>query len=161
MADPFSIATGVIALIGAVSKISIELRSFCQGSESAGSVISSLLTELDTFQDILQATKTTLETEQNRPRNNTTGHLGTHWRNLLRCIKEGPRTISKLTRLLENINRQTSVLDASRRYMRLKSASQQIESFRHQIQSYKDTMQLSMQTIVMYVHVLICRLISG
>jgi hypothetical protein len=161
MADPFSIATGVIALIGAVSKISIELRSFCQGSESAESVISSLLTELATFQDVLQATKATLETEQNRPRNNITRHLGTHWRNLSKCIKEGPRTIIKLARLLEDVNRQTSVLDTTRRYMRLKSASQQIESFRHQIQSYKDTMQLSMQTIVMYVHAQICSLISG
>src|SRR5438034_889477 len=79
----------------------------------------------------------------------STGHIGNHWRNISRSIQDGTKTLASLQATLEKVNKSATVLDGARKHLRLKWASEEIAIFQHEIRSYRDTLQLSLQTVIL------------
>ena len=149
MADPLTITTGVIALLSYCGKLVIEIKLFSQGTEAVNATITGLLSDIDGFKTVVQALDETFSQPKYEPVKNATGHLGSHWKNVARCIEGGGKTVAQFYTLLRTINREKSVLNDSRKYLRLKGSTEHIAIFRSQLQSYRDTLQLSMHTIIL------------
>jgi hypothetical protein len=149
MADPFSITAGAVALLQVCLKVSLELKRFRNGASEAKTIATAMLTDVKGLRDVLQSMEDTFEDIQSQQGSQPTGHIGTHWKNLLRSLHDGCAALHELEELLGGINKDVPVLDASRRQIRLKTASEQITSFRQQVQTYRDGLQLSLQTIIL------------
>jgi hypothetical protein len=144
--DPLSITASAVALLGACLKVSIELKKFRQGAAEARMTVTAMLSDVKALRDVLQSMEDTFETLDSRP---VTGHIGTHWANLSISLQEGRETLEQLEELLQRSNKEVSLLDSTRRHIRIKGIAAQIANFRSQVQTYKDAMQLSLQTIIL------------
>lgn len=95
--------------------------------------------------------KDTLEQEKTRSSFQTTGHIGNHWTNVASSIDDGQLTLSMLHKTLEKAGKTVKLLDGSRKHIRLKGAMEEILMFQQQIQVCRDTLHLSLQTVVVLV----------
>lgn len=91
--------------------------------------------------------KETLEQKEIKDSLGTTGHVNNHWSHISVTIKDGQRTLGRLQKLLEKINKSTSILDETRKNIRLQNDAQEIGVYQSLIQQYNDTLSLSLQTI--------------
>ena len=148
--DPLSITTGVLSLLGVCVSVSIELRKLKNGAGEAKSRISGLLSDVDNLRNVLQSMELTLDDLHNKDRFQTTGHIGVHWHSLNQSLSDGKDTLDDLASLLTSLDKSVSVLDGTRRYLRLEQASTQIVEYRQHVQSYHDTIQFSLQTVTLY-----------
>lgn len=126
--------------------VSVELKRFRQGAAEAHTTVTALLSDVKGLRDILQSMEDTFEEFVSQP---STGHIGTHWKNLSRTLQDGQITLEKFGDLLKEVNKDVAFLDSARRQLRVKGAAEQIANFRQQIQTYKDALQLSLQTIIL------------
>lgn len=149
MVDPLSITTGVIALLGTCISVGVQLKSFRDGVETANATVNGLLSDVEGLENVLESMSNTFNQPLNQPAANATGHIGNHWKNMAKSLDNARVTLGELQELLEGVNKQTAILDFSRKHLRLKAASPQIATFRSQIQSYRDALQLSMQSIIL------------
>jgi hypothetical protein len=125
------------------------LKDFYDGSAIADTKVEGLLTDVESFHQVLKLMKDTLEQEQIQSSLQATGHIGNHWTNLSACLRDGQDTLIQLQEKLEKINKSVSVLDGPRKHLRLKGATEEIGVFQQRIRSYRDTMQLSLQTVIL------------
>ena len=142
--DPLSITVSAVALLSACLKVSVELRQFRHEAAEARTTVTAMLSDVKALRDVLQSLEETFEVLDSQP---STGHIGTHWKNLARCLQEGRGTLEKFEELLKGVNKEVAILDSARRQLRVKSVAEQIATFRQQVQTYKDAIQLSLQTI--------------
>jgi uncharacterized protein YoxC len=149
MADPLSITAGVLALIQASVQVTVLLKQFRTDVSVVNATLTGLLSDVDGFQQVLESMKETFERDDVRPNLQTTGHVGSHWKNLARSLDDGASTLQQLHALLDGINKTTSILDAPRKQLRFKSAMEQIATYREQIQSYRAALHLSLSTIIL------------
>jgi hypothetical protein len=149
MADPLSITAGVLALIQASVQVTVLLKQFRTDVSVVNATLTGLLSDVDGFQQVLESMKETFERDDVKPNLQTTGHVGSHWKNLARSLDDGASTLQQLHALLDSINKTTSILDAPRKQLRFKSAMEQIATYREQIQSYRAALHLSLSTIIL------------
>lgn len=149
MADPLSIAAGIIGVLTACVQVGTALKGFYDGSAIADTKVRGLLIDVESFAQVLQLMKNTLEQEQIKSSLQATGHIGNHWTNLSACLRDGQNTMMQLQEKLEKVNKSVSILDGPRKHLRLNSASEEIGIFQQQVRSYRDTMQLSLQTVIL------------
>ena len=148
--DPISITTGALTLIGACVNVSISLRRLKNGAGESKTRITGLLSDVDSLRNVLESMEATLYDLQTHNSFQSTGHMGTHWLNLSRSLQDGQDALKDLEKLLNPpLNKDVSVLDDSRRYMRLKDAAEKLAEYRQHVQSYRDTIQFSIQTITL------------
>lgn len=147
--DPLSITTGVLALAGVAYRVSLQLKSFKDGCDTVDDNVNSMINEVESLVRILESMKETFEHAGSQTASQTTGHVGTHWRNLNRSLLDAQKTMEQLAGLLEGVNKDARFLDGPRKLVRLRGATDQIVVFRRQIQSYKDALQLSLQTMIL------------
>ncbi|KAH8653149.1 hypothetical protein BGZ60DRAFT_179099 [Tricladium varicosporioides] len=148
--DPLSITTGVLGLIGVCFKVSSSIKDLYDGAAIADTKVKGLLTDVESFSQVLQLMKDTFEQDQVQDSFQTTGHIGNHWNSLSVSIQDGQKTLVQLQETLEKVNKSVSVLDGPRKHLRLKAASDEIGIFQLQIRSYRDTLQLSLQTVILW-----------
>jgi hypothetical protein len=146
--DPLSIITGVVGVLAVSVQVVDSLNSFYNASALADTKVRGLLTDVESFTQVLQMMKDTLERKQIQTSMQSTGHIGNHWTNLSTCLEDGQNTLDELKETLEKVNKSVSVLDGPRKHLRLRSALDEIGVFQQQIRSYRDTMQLSLQTVI-------------
>jgi len=147
--DPFSIITGVAGVLVASVQIVDSINSFYNASALADTKVRALLTDVESFTQVLRMMKDTLERKQIQASMQSTGHIGNHWTNLSTCLRDGRNTLDELRETLEKVNKSVSVLDGPRKHLRLRSALDEVGMFQQQIRSYRDTMQLSLQTLIL------------
>jgi hypothetical protein len=147
--DPLSITTGVLALLGACITTGVALKGFYDSAATANIKVKSLLTDVESFAQVLRLMKETLEQKNIQSSFQSTGHIGNHWSSLSTLIEDGQSTLLQVQETIEKVNKSVSLLDGPRRHLRLKGAADEIAVFQHQIQSYKDTLQLSLQTVIL------------
>ena len=147
--DPVSIAGGVLALLGACIKTGITLKELYDGTAIADIKIKGLLTDVESFTQVLRIMKETLEQENFRTSLESTGHIGNHWNNLATSIRDGRKTLLELQETINKVNKSVSLLDGTRKHLRLKSAADEIAVYQQQICTYRDTLQLSLQTVIL------------
>ena len=149
MADPLSITTGVLALLGSCISAGNAIKDFHDGVAIVDVKVKGLLSDVESFAQVLRMMKDTLEEEKVQSSLQVTGHIGNHWSNLSTSIKDGQNTLIQLQNTLDKVNKSVGVLDGPRKHLRLKGAAQEIVMFQQQIRSYRDTIQLSLQTVIL------------
>jgi hypothetical protein len=147
--EPLSITAGVLALLGACIKAGTALKDFYDGAAIADTKVKGLLTDVESFAQVLRLMKDTLDQENIQSSFQSTGHIGNHWNNLLTSIRDGQSTLLQLQETIEKVNKSVSLLDGPRKHLRLKGAADEIAVFQQQIRSYRDTLQLSLQTVML------------
>ncbi|OCK78036.1 hypothetical protein K432DRAFT_279567, partial [Lepidopterella palustris CBS 459.81] len=150
MVEPLSIATGVLGLLSACVKIGGELKNFHDGVAIADTAVKALLGDVESFAQVLRLMKDTLGQPGIQSSLQATGHIGNHWNDISKSIKDGQKTLAQLQETLEKVDRRVNVLDQTRKHLRLKGSSEEIALYRQQIKSYRDTMQLSLQTVILW-----------
>jgi hypothetical protein len=149
MADPLSITTGVLALLGTCITVAGTIKDFHDGVAIVDIKVKGLLSDVESFAQVLRMMRDTLEEEKVQSSLQATGHIGNHWANLSKSIKDGQNTLVQLLSTIERVNKSVGVLDGARRHLRLKGAMDEIGIFQQQIRSYRDTIQLSLQTVIL------------
>lgn len=147
--DPLSITAGTLSLLGVCAKVGWGLKTFRDGAALADTRVTSLLTDVESFTNVLQLMKDTFEQKTVQSSLQETGHIGSHWRNLAASIRDGSKTLEQLEQLLEKVNKSVRVLDGPRKHLRLLEATDEIVMYQEQIRSYRDTLQLSLQTVIL------------
>lgn len=147
--DPLSITTGILALLGVCVTTGVALKEFYDGVATANVKVKGLLTDVESFTQVLRLMKDTLEQESMQSSLQSTGHIGNHWNNLSTSIRDGQSTLRQLQETIEKANKSVSLLDGPRRHLRLKAAADEIAVYQQQIRSYRDALQLSLQTAIL------------
>lgn len=149
--DPLTISTAVLAFLSAAIKVCVGLKQLKDEAKDAGTVIHALVTDIGGLRRVLQSMEDTFQEIDDEQVLKETGHIGSHWQNLNQCLNDGYVTLTEFDEMLLELNKTVKVLDQARRQLRLQSAAARIAQFRQQIQAYKDTLQLSLQTIILLV----------
>ncbi|KAF4632037.1 hypothetical protein G7Y89_g6097 [Cudoniella acicularis] len=147
--DPFSITTGVVGLLGTCVSVVKALNDFCASVATVDTKITGLREIVQDFVQVLTLMKDTLEQEETKSSLNSTGHINNHWSHISTSIKDGQKIAPQLENLLEKVDGNAAVLIRVRKHGRLESAAPQILVYQQQIQHCSDTMQLSMQAVIM------------
>jgi hypothetical protein len=148
--DPLSISTAVLAFLSVSIKVCVGLKQLKNEAKDAGTTIHALVTDIGGLRRVLQSMEDTFQDIDDDQVLRETGYIGSHWQNLNHCLNDGYVTLTEFDEMLLELNKSVKVLDQARRQLRLQSAATRIAQFRQQIQAYKDTLQLSLQTIVLW-----------
>lgn len=149
MADPLSITTGIVTLLTLCTKTGVQIKSLCDGAALADVAVRSLLGDVQGFMRVLQLMQETLDEPRLQASFQATGNIGNHWRNIELSICDGKESLERLRGTLDRVNKTVGVFDSARKHLRLKWASDEVALFQREVQSYKDTMQLSLQTVIL------------
>ncbi|KAL6711067.1 hypothetical protein ACN47E_006942 [Coniothyrium glycines] len=150
MADPLSITASVLTLIQVSVQVSVLIKQFRDEVSVIDATLTGLLNDVDGFQRVLESMRETFEQDDIKSSLQATGVSGSHFKNLARSLEDGANTLQQLQTLLDGVNKKTSILDGPRKQLRLKSAFEQIATYREQIQSYRAALQLSLSTIILW-----------
>lgn len=146
--DPFSITVSVVTLLQISAQVTVLVKQYRDEVSVVDATLNGILNDVDGFQQVLQSMKETFDLADIKANIQTTGHVGSHWKNLARSLSDSESTLDQLRSLLKSVSKSTSFLDAPRKQLRLKSAVTQIAEFREQIQSYRAALQLSLSTVI-------------
>jgi hypothetical protein len=147
--DPFTISTGVLAFISVPVKVLVGLRQFKDSVKEATASINALISDISALRHVLQSMEETFYSLDDEQALSETGLIGTHWQNLRQCLIDGHEALTEFDNTLLELNKSVKVLDETRRKLRVQSAVAQITMFRQQIQAYKDTLQASLQAVIL------------
>ncbi|KAK3896726.1 hypothetical protein C8A05DRAFT_39724, partial [Staphylotrichum tortipilum] len=150
--DPLTISTAVLAFLSVSIKVCVGLRQFRGGAAEADTTINALIGDLGALRRVLESMEASFAEAgvDDEAVVRQTGHMGSHWRSLADALNDGHAALADFDELLQALNKQVRVLDEPRRRLRVQSAATKIALFRQQIQAYKDTLQLSLQTIILW-----------
>jgi hypothetical protein len=81
--DPLSVATGVFSLLAVCIRTGTILKDFYDNAAIADTKVKGLLTEVESFTQVLRLMKDTLEQENIKASFQATGHIGNHLNNLV------------------------------------------------------------------------------
>ncbi|KAI8650483.1 Helo-like-N domain-containing protein [Fusarium keratoplasticum] len=144
--DPLSITTGVLALLGVCYNVGTGLKKLYDDIEAVDETVAAIIEDVKALTKVLNTMKTSFDGVAGP----LTGHVGAHWENIYSSLKDGNEALEGLYKVVQEVSRETSVLSGTRKQMRLKAAEGKIGLFRKQIQSFRDTLQLSMQALILW-----------
>ncbi|KAJ4407072.1 hypothetical protein N0V91_004239 [Didymella pomorum] len=148
--DPLSITVSVLTLITISAQVTGLVKQFRDEVNVVDTTLNGILNDVEGFRGVLESMKETIDQKDLRGNLQTTGHVGSHWKNLSRSLNDGEGTLEQLRSLIISVSRSAKFLDAPRKHLRFKSAIAQIAEFREQIQSYRAALQLSLSTIILW-----------
>jgi hypothetical protein len=149
--DPITIATTVFSIAKGCAVVVGQLNDFVDGAKLARLAINVLLENVQGFQDSLEQMDRLLKDPRIKETMSLTGIVGNHWASLNSCLDKAKGTISSLQGTIAEINKTVTVFDSARKHMRLKSAANKLDLYQQLIRSYKDTVIISLQTLMMFV----------
>ena len=148
--DPLSITTSLVTLLGMCIQVTQELKKVRHGIAATNSTIIELLTEVGGFRNILQSMHETCNKVEANSIRQAPSHIGNHWQNISKSLRDGQTVLDDLLSLLQRVNKRVFILARLRKYLRYKALEDQITQCRGQVRSQSHGLQLSLQTIVMY-----------
>ncbi|KAN0121784.1 hypothetical protein V8E51_000110 [Hyaloscypha variabilis] len=98
--DPLSIATGVLGLLGTCIKVGSTLKAFYDGASFADTKVKGLLTDVESFTQVLHSIK-------------TTSHISARWVFLATSIQDGQTTLLQLQETLERVNKSVTLKEST------------------------------------------------
>ncbi|RSM08981.1 hypothetical protein CEP52_004389 [Fusarium oligoseptatum] len=138
--------TRVLALLGVCYNVGTGLKKLYDDIEAVDETVVAIIEDVKALTKVLNTMKTSFDSVAGP----LTGHVGAHWENIYCSLKDGNEALKGLYQVVQEVSRETSVLSGTRKQMRLKSAEGKIGLFRKQIQSFRDTLQLSMQALILW-----------
>lgn len=148
--DPLSITTGVASLVATCVKVGLGLKQLRDGSQLAEAKLKGLLAEVECFTKLLQHMSETIKRIDVQSELQETGHVGNHWKSISVCINDGMELLERLQKVVHSVGKSSRLLDGVRKHLRLQSASDEVCMYQGQIRSCRDTIQISLQTIILY-----------
>ncbi|KAM7211413.1 hypothetical protein V8F06_013213 [Rhypophila decipiens] len=139
--DPLSITEGVGGLLDLCLKAGFAIKAAREGSKTVGSKIGLVEGEIRGYSKILQLMSSTLQDPSITASFQSTGHVGNHWKSIRALIQDN---------VLQKVDKPVKILDNTRKHLRLMFAAEEIEAYQRTIRTYRDTMQISLQTIVLW-----------
>jgi hypothetical protein len=149
MAEPVSITAGVATLLSVVVKVGYELEHFRGEVSTIGSDILMLIEDVGVLQNVLESMKATFSKPELVETLSLTGHIGSHWQNILRSLQDAETTLTGLLVILKDANKTTIFLDRPRKALRFRVVAERVQRFTGQVSSCKATLQLSLQTMAL------------
>ena len=154
MLDPITITTSIGALLKAAYSIAVELKSFRDSITIVQEKLDGLLQDVEALASVLTSMRDTFE---GITAGVGTDNIGKHWQDISRALENGKETLAQLHECLQEVNRTSKIMDAPRKQLRLTFATDRLALFRQHVQSYRDALQLSLQTVILYVRPFIIR----
>ncbi|KAM7189342.1 hypothetical protein V8F33_010121 [Rhypophila sp. PSN 637] len=148
--DPLSITAGVGGLIDLCLKAGFAIKAAREGSKTVASKINLLEGEIRGYSEVLQLMSSTLQDPSITASFQSTGHIGNHWRSILGLIEASSTTVERITDILENVDKPARIMGSTRKHFRLMFAADEIEAYQNTVRTYRDTMQISLQTIILW-----------
>jgi hypothetical protein len=145
--EPFSISTGVISLLCAVLKVSVELKKLKSGATDGKSTVTAMLSDAKALRTVLEAIETSFEELDSTPL--LMGNIATHLANLRVVLEDGSDRFTTVETLLIDIKKDVSLMDSTQRKLKLRTAEEQLVVLRQEIQAYKDALQLSLHAVTL------------
>lgn len=147
--DPLSITVSVATLISTCGRLCWELKQLKNASQMADGKLTSILAEVERFDRLLHHISETIQNMNADGIMRDTGHMGNHIRSIAVCIEDGVVLLERLHETLRSVGKSSRLLDGVRKHFRLMSAADEISVYQSQIKSYRDTIQLSMQAVIL------------
>jgi hypothetical protein len=110
MADPLTITTGVVALLGTCITVATAIKGFYDGMAIVDVKVKGLLSDVESFTQVLRMVKDTLEDDKVKSSLQETGHIGNHWTNLSKSIQDGQNTLVQLQNTLYGVKKVSGFL---------------------------------------------------
>ena len=148
--DPLSIAVGVAGLIDLCTKAGLAIKSAHDGAKIIDSKIELLDSEIRGYLQVLELMKSTMEETSVKAAVQSTGHIGNHWKNISAAADDSRQALERLNEVLAKVGKSVGVMGSTRKHFRLKFANDEIEMYRRKIKTYRDTMQISIQTVLLW-----------
>lgn len=146
MPEPLSIITGVLTLIHVTGTVSNELWKLREGAAVIHGTIKDLQNDVTSFRRVLESMRDVFE---RITAESTTGHIGSLWKGVAQSLVDAQDNLQHLKDLVTEFNRETKFLDEYRKQLRLNRTEEKLARNRVHIQSCRDTLQLSLQTIIL------------
>ena len=150
--DPFSISVGIVGLLGACVKVGTELKRFHDDIGALGDAVGEMRNDLGALVRVLDAMRVTFDglTETWGHTSNSRGQVvDAHWDNIRLSLHDGKRILAGLQDEVARVNKEVSILGGPRKLVRLRSAEVRIARFRHQVHDFRDTLQISLQALIL------------
>ncbi|KAK3675088.1 RAM signaling network component [Recurvomyces mirabilis] len=147
MPEPLSIVTGVTGLLKVTWTVGVELKAFRDGVKVVNTKLDGLIQDVEGLETVLKSMR---ETFANITAVYGTGHIGSHWQNIAQALIRGIALVEQLRDEFKKIDKRTAFLDAPRKQFRVNMATDTIAALRVSIQSYRDSLQLSLQTMIVW-----------
>jgi hypothetical protein len=150
--DPFTISTGVLACISISIKLLVGLKQLKAnvGGGSIGSAsIDVLADDISGLRQVLQSMENAFQDVEDERALGEKGHLGTHWRDLRRCLNDEHGILSDFDEMLFDLNKKVKVLAPSRMKSRLQSAAARFVLVGQQVQAYKGAFRVSLDVLLL------------
>ncbi|KAF2673191.1 WD40 repeat-like protein [Microthyrium microscopicum] len=148
--DPLSIVVSSLTIASLCSGLGWELKKFISGTKLVGTAINGLLQEVTAFEKILDQVTDIIDEPKVKSSLRSEGSLTSHWRHLQTSLDDAEGTLKSLQTTIVRVNKHVNLLDSTRKHIRLHAATHEIAVYQQQIRSYKDTIQVSLQTTLLW-----------
>jgi hypothetical protein len=149
--DPTTISTAVLALLSASLKVCARPQGFRSGVAEAGTSVNALLSDLGGLRNALESMEVTSYEVDDTAVVKQGGQVGVFCRDLIAALDDGCVGLAEFDELLLRLNKEVRGLKEPQRHVRVQAAAAKMALFRQQIQAYTDTLQLSLQAIILWV----------
>jgi hypothetical protein len=148
MVDPISIAITARHLVEACTKIYMIINQ----TRHVDSSIGVLGVEINSLCEVLNAMHESFNDPSLATIDMQTGHEAQHWRNVKRSLQDCRSTLKSLSDILDGLKQSGgNFLQRPRKQINLQFKLREIGILKEQVTSYRQTMQLSMQLLTVYV----------
>lgn len=146
MPEPLSIVTGVLTLLHVTGTVAYQLQKLHDAAAVVQSSVTELQNDVQSLRAVLEAMRAAFE-RINAER--SSGHLGSLWDGVTQSLAEGKRGLEQLRDIMLEVSKETTFLDDYRKQLRLNRSEDRIARIRVHIQSCRDTLQLSLQAVIL------------
>ncbi|KAH8655083.1 hypothetical protein BGZ60DRAFT_152893 [Tricladium varicosporioides] len=146
--DPLSITAGIFAILSSSIRICVDIQSLRSGAAVADTAVQALFLDVDDFSRVLYLISETLNEDKDHVQ--ATGHAGNLWRNVSCSVEKSQEVMIQLKGVLQRVDKNSNLASGLRKHIRLTAASEEISIYQQQIRTYRDTLQLSMHSIIIF-----------
>lgn len=148
--DPFSITVGTVGLVTFCGQIVKTLSQIVDNAKTVDSTVKTFSEEIKGLAHVLNSISTVLQEPNVSLHLASTGIEGQHWRDVQKCLTDCRLTLVRLDAILVGLkSSDNGLLSRARTQFQLSIKSGEIALLRRQLVSFKQTMQISLQMIVL------------
>ena len=149
--DPISIATASACLVRLSVTVSGYIYTYVSNTRNVDTTIRLLAAEIDSLARVVGSIQECFSDPSlaNAALSSQTGHEGNRWRNVHRSMNDCKNTLNYLEQVMEKVKK--GKMGVFGRAVKLQMNSTEITSLKQQIAAYRETLQLSLQIITVYI----------
>jgi hypothetical protein len=149
--DPISIATASACLVRLSVTVSGYIYTYVSNNRNVDTTIRFLAVEIDSLAQVVSSIQESFSDPSlaDAALSSQTGHEGNHWRNVRRSMNDCENTLKHLEQVMEKVKK--GKMGMFGRAVKLQMNSVEITLLKQQIGAYRETLQLSLHMITVYI----------